>query len=286
MTQPSASRAIAGYETQIGLPLVRRTPTGSKLTREGQLVVEWAQPILSAAQRLRDSVNDLGNVNSSRISIAASMTVAEYLAPHWLRRFKDAHPNAKVSFAVRNSQDVFEGVRQGEYDVGLVESPEPAAKLQETVVGHDRLTVVVDPTHPWANRKNALTIAELANTPLIVREEGSGTRVTLDEFLAPYCPVAPSLELNSNAAVRITAQSGMGPAVLSYLVVQDALRAGDLVAIPVSGLNIMRNFRAVWDGSQRLSGVRAAFVEVAMTNAEMPSLVQKPRPQTSLVDSP
>lgn len=285
MTQPSASRAVSGYEAQIGFPLVRRTPTGSMLTPAGQLVVELAQPVLAAAERLLESVNDLNDVNSSKISVAASMTVAEFLAPHWLRRFKTAHPNAQVSFAVRNSQDVFEGVRQGKYDVGLVESPEPAAKLKETIVGHDRLTVVVDPSHPWAHRENALTLSELASTPLIVREEGSGTRVTLDEFLAPYCPVPPALELSSNAAVRITAQSGMGPAVLSYLVIQDALRSGELVAIPVSGLNIMRSFRAVWDGSQRLSGMRAAFIEIAMINKVSPPRPQNSNPRLSLVGS-
>lgn len=274
MTQPNASRAIAGLEAQNGLSLVQRTPTGSQLTLEGTLVAKWARSVLRTAQRLREGIGALKNENSSKLSIAASMTVAEYLVPQWLSSFKRTHPDVKVSFTVRNSRAVLEGVRRGDSDVGFVESPEPAAKLRETVIGHDRLTVVVHPAHPWAARDNALSIEELSQTPLIVREEGSGTRVTLDNFLAPYKPASPSIELHSNAAVRVGAQAGMGPAVLSYLVAEEALRAGELMAIPVSGLNIIRSFRAVWDDSQRLTGAKAAFANIVTTHDQTTARLQ------------
>ena len=268
MAQPNASRAISNLEVRLGLPLVRRTPRGSDLTSEGAMVVEWSRGTLTAARQLLEGVEALKGENSSQISIGASMTVAEYLIPPWLGQFRRVHPDVKVSFAVHNSQDVFEGVRQGKFDIGFVESPEQAARLKETLVGHDRMTVVVDPKHPWTRRRKPLSVEELAATPLVVREKGSGTRVTLDDFLEPYDPVAPAVELNSNSAVKISVQAGMGPAVLSYLAVQSALRSEELVAVPVTGMNLIRNLRAVWGGSRRLTGLKASLVEIATANVE------------------
>ena len=263
MAQPNASRAISGLEAQLGLILIRRTSRGAELTLEGAQVADRARAVLSSTEILLDGVNSLKNVNSAKLSIAASMTVADHLIPHWLGHFNRSHPEVKVAFAVHNSTDVFAGVRSGQFDIGFVESPEESASLAETIVGHDRMSVVVAPDHPWAKRRVPLSIEELAHTPLVVREEGSGTRVTLDRFLAPYNPVAPLMELQSNAAVRISVRSGIGPAVLSYLAVQEYLRADELVAIPVSGMNLIRNFRAIWNGSLRLSGAKESMVAIA-----------------------
>lgn len=263
MAQPNASRAISGLESQLGLALVRRTPRGAELTLAGAQVADRARAVLSTTELLLAGVSTMKNQNSAKISVAASMTIADHLIPHWLGSFSASHSEVKVTFAVQNSQDVFSGVRSGAFDIGFVESPEESVGLSESIVGHDRMTVVVAPNHPWTRRRTALSIEELANTPLVVREEGSGTRVTLDNFLAPYKPVDPLMELQSNAAVRIGVRTGIGPAVLSYLAVQEALRADELVAIPVTGMNLVRTLRAVWDGSQRITGVRRELVEIA-----------------------
>lgn len=263
MAQPNASRAISALEAQLGLVLVRRTPRGAELTLAGAQIADRARAVLTTTEMLLDSVSSMKNENAAKLSIAASMTVADHLMPLWLGRFSLSHPEVKVAFTVHNSNDVFAGVHSGQFDIGFVESPDDSATLARTIVGHDRMCVVVAPGHAWTKRRAPLSIEELAHTPLVVREEGSGTRLTLDNFLAPYNPVPPLMELQSNVAVRISVRSGIGPAVLSYLAVQESLRADELVAIPVSGMNITRDFRAVWDGSLRLSGAKESMVAIA-----------------------
>lgn len=268
MAQPNASRALATLEKDLGLRLVQRGATGSTLTAAGTETARLARASLDAARVYLDGVEALRGGEGASIAIAASMTIAEYLIPRWLGAFRRAHPQCTVSFAVHNSHDVFEGVRSGAFDIGFVESPEPAGRLNELVVSHDRMTVVVGPEHPWATREAPLTIPELARTPLVVREEGSGTRVTLDDFLAPFGPVPPAVELRSNAAVKISVQAGAGPAVLSYLAVEASLRNGELVAIPVTGLHLVRDLRAVWRGAVRLTGTKASLIETALASAD------------------
>src|SRR5699024_12500709 len=103
---------------------------------------------------------------------------------------------------VRDTAVVCAGGCRGACEVGFVESPTVPPGLHSTTVAVDRLVVTVPPTHPWSRRRTPLSVAELAATPLVVREPGSGTRTTLDLALQEYERAAPLLELGRAAAVR------------------------------------------------------------------------------------
>ncbi|MEU3504755.1 LysR substrate-binding domain-containing protein, partial [Streptomyces hundungensis] len=119
--------------------------------------------------------------------------------------------------------------------------------LDSAVIGHDRLVVVAAPSHPWARRQHPLSPAELAATPLIQREQGSGTRQVLDAALAAHGGLAePLIELSSTTAVKASVVSGAGPSVLSELALGEELAARRLVRIPVEGVRLRRDLRAVW----------------------------------------
>ena len=268
MTQPTASRAIKGLEKNTGLTLLQRTPRGSTLTTEGILVVEWARGTLDAAAQLVAGTQALQSEHKTQINIGASMTVAEYLVPAWLGEFRRRYPHVDVSLQVHNSKDVFELVQRGRIAVGFVETPDIPHGLGSTVIANDRLIVVTDSSHPWAERKGPISIAELAATPLVVREAGSGTRNTLDQFLRDFNPAPPSLELGSNSAVRVSVSAGTAPAVLSELAVESALSTGQLMAIPVEGMNLARELRAVWRTPRITSGPALDLVQIAISSSE------------------
>ena len=265
MAQPNASRSLARLERRLGLTLLQRSPSGSILTTEGSLVVQWARDVLDAAERLRTGAAALVGERSSQLTLAASMTVAEHLVPTWLAAYHRAHPDVTVRVEVHNSYDVFDLVRGGGCELGFVESPEEPRGLHSTVVANDRLVLVVAPGHPWTRRRRPLTATELAATPLIVREPGSGTRLTLESLLEQLglATVGPALELSSNAAIRGSVAAGVAPAVLSDLAVAEALRGGDLVTIPVEGVDLRRPLRAVWRPPRRITGPAGDLVTLA-----------------------
>nr|WP_269451985.1 LysR substrate-binding domain-containing protein [Tessaracoccus coleopterorum] len=99
---------------------------------------------------------------------------------------------------------------------------------------------------------------------MIVRETGSGTRLTLDDALRAWDPVSPALELGSNAAVMAGARVGGEPAVLSELAVASSVMRGELVVVPVTGLTLDRELRAVWRG-RRPTAAAAALLAAART---------------------
>ena len=251
MAQPNASRALADLERRLGLALVRRSPTGSQLTTEGAVVVQWAREVIDAVDHLTFGVDALRSERQSELEVSASMTVAEYLMPRWLAEFRRRRPQVRVDLQVQNSYEVMEQVRDDRVGLGFVECPSVARGLRSAIVGRDRLVVVVASGHPWARRRRPLLAAELADTPLIVRERGSGTRMTLERLLTGHEMAPPALELGSNAAVKISVAAGVAPAVLSALAVEAAIDSGELRSVPVADLRLDRLLRAVWS-PQRL----------------------------------
>jgi DNA-binding transcriptional LysR family regulator len=260
IAQPNASRSLRRLERQLGLSLVVRGPTGSRLTPQGAVVVHWAREAVEACDRLVTGAKALAAESNASLAIAASMTVAEYLVPRWLSDFRGRATEVRVNLDVCNSREVFERIGRDECDLGFVESPTVPKGLRWTVIGGDELLVVVAPSHPWARRRRPLTADELAATPLVVREPGSGTRTSLEHHLTGRAMVEPAVELGSNAAVKVMARSGSAPAVLSRLAVSEVLESGELVAVPVEGLRLARRLRAVWRGD--LAGPAADFLSV------------------------
>ncbi|MFC9929359.1 LysR family transcriptional regulator [Streptomyces sp. NPDC127190] len=252
ITQPAASSRIRSMERQLGVALVDRSPRGSRLTDAGALVTDWAGRVVEAAAAFDAGARALRDRRDSRLRVAASMTIAEYLLPGWLLALHAERPDTAVSLLAGNSAKVAELLLAGEADLGFVEGLTVPSGLDSTVIAHDRLIVVTAPGHPWARRRRPLTARELAETPLILRERGSGTRQVLDAALGG--PARPLIELSSTTAVKASAVSGAGPSVLSELVVKEELAMRRLVSIPVEGVALRRDLRAVWPTGHRPAG--------------------------------
>ncbi|MFI5620140.1 LysR family transcriptional regulator [Streptomyces sp. NPDC051567] len=255
ITQPAASSRIRAMETRLGVALVDRSPRGSTLTAEGALVTDWARRVVEAAEAFDAGAQALRGRRDSRLRVAASMTIAEYLLPGWLIALRGQRPGTAVSLHAGNSAAVAGQVLAHAADLGFVEGLTVPEGLDSAVIAQDRLVVAVAPAHPWARRSRGVQADELAATPLILREWGSGTRQVLGAALAGYGGLAePLLELASTTAVKAAALSGAGPCVLSELAVGDELAARRLVAVPVAGVALDRELRAVWPAGCRPAG--------------------------------
>ncbi|MFJ6667126.1 MULTISPECIES: LysR family transcriptional regulator [unclassified Streptomyces] len=252
ITQPAASSRVRSMERQLGVALVDRSPRGSRLTDAGVLVTDWARRVVEAAAAFDAGARALRDRRDSRLRVAASMTIAEYLLPGWLLALHAERPDTAVSLLAGNSARVAELLLSGEADLGFVEGLSVPAGLDAVVIGHDRLIVVTAPGHPWARRRRPLSPQELGETPLILRERGSGTRQVLDAALGGLA--RPLIELSSTTAVKASAVSGAGPSVLSELAVREELALRRLVAVPVEGVSLRRDLRAVWPKGHRPTG--------------------------------
>ncbi|MDX6212039.1 MAG: hypothetical protein QOF82_1126 [Frankiales bacterium] len=266
ISQPAVSARVKSMERLVGFPLVSRSARGSTLTAEGALLAGWAREVLHAADILDAGIASLRQDRQTRLRVAASLTVAEYLLPRWLVRLAASHPDTAVQLSAMNSAEVAVEVLNGGVDLGFVEGPRVPAGLDSQVVGRDRLVVVVPPAHPWARLRRPLDPVTLAHTRLVQREPLSGTRTALELALRSSAPLAtPLLELSSSSAVRGAVAAGAGPAVLSDLAVRDDVAAGRVVAVPVRDLDLTRSLRAVWPRGQRPTGSARDLLTITRT---------------------
>ncbi len=261
VSQPAVSSRIRTIERLVGFAVVERTARGSALTARGALLAEWAQTVVHAATVLDAGIAALRTDARARLRLAASLTVAEYLLPVWLARWRAEHPDVEISLAGVNSAEAARLVLAGEADLGFTEGPTAPARLSSRVIGRDRLVVVAAPDHPWVRRRRPVGVAELARTPLVAREPASGTRIAFEAALrsatqdVQLSPAPPVLELSTTSAVRGAAAAGAAPAVISDLAARDDIAAGRLVEIAVPGLDLGRELRAVWPRGGRPTGL-------------------------------
>jgi DNA-binding transcriptional LysR family regulator len=272
LSQQAVSARMRALEGRLGLVLFLRSHRGSDLTPEGLMVAGWATDLLEAAATLESSIDALRGDAGRNLKIASSLTIAEHLLPRWLTEMRAAEHGTPrqttISLTATNSQGVIDLVRAGTHSLGFIETPDVPKDLLSRTVASDELVVVVGVSHPWARRRNGITAAELAATPLMVREAGSGTRRALDRALSELpeaLPMArPVAELPTTSSILSTVVSGSVPAVVSILAAREGIAAGRLIRVPVSHLRVVRPLTAVWLRSNaQFSGAAHDLLRIA-----------------------
>ena len=266
LSQQAVSSRVRGVEHGLGVEIFVRSPAGVEPTENGRLLLEWASALVDRAGEFVAGVDTLVGNRYATLVVAASMTVAEYLVPGWLTTLT-TRIGTRISVRPMNSAEVIETVRSGDADLGFIESPGETADLDAALVATDELYVVAAPGHPWA-QTGTVSAREVASTPLIQREPGSGTRVTFENALAELGlrPVDPLIELRSVTAIRSSVLTSNGATVLSRLSISDDIAAGRLKRIEVDGVSMIRPLRAVWSSHITVRGPARELLEVALAS--------------------
>lgn len=267
VTQPAASMRLRALERLLQIPLLDRSTKGAQLTAAGMATAEWAAAILGDMRTLLAGAAALRTDRRSQVRLAASHTVAEYLVPRWLRLLAAEAPTAKVSLEMGNTAYVSNLVARGKVDLGFIEGPRPPGQLRSRELLADELVIVVAAGHPWSKRRRPISAHQLAGTPLLLREPGSGTREVLVDALGAHGlgPTA-AMELGSTTAIKAAATSGAAPTVVSALAVRAELRAGQLVAINCDDLHLGRKIRAIWTPGRPHPPAVARLLAIAARN--------------------
>ena len=234
MTQPAVTFQIRQLEDHFNTRLFDRTHNRISLTAAGEQVLRFADRIFEIYAEMENSIRDLTGEISGALTIGASTTIAEYMLPTLLGDFKEKYPEVTIHLKVANSDGIVSLVESNAIDLGVVESSVANKNLVVEVCKRDHLLGIVPPGHPLA-KETSVKFARLLEYPFICREEGSGTRGVIGEYLdqLPECEGAlkVAMELGSPEAVKGAVEAGMGVSVVSRATIQKELRLGTLVAL-------------------------------------------------------
>jgi DNA-binding transcriptional LysR family regulator len=223
MTQPAVTFQVRQIEEYFNTRLFDRTHNKVNLTPAGERVSEFAERIFDLYSEMENSVRDLTGEISGALTIGASTTIAEYMLPALLGEFKNRYPDINLRLKVSNSEGIVSMVEHNVIDLGVVESPVGNKNLIVEVCHDDQLVVVAAPDHALVKRGGKVKASDIVSHPFVSREEGSGTRDAIMQYLADAKVSAAdmnfSLELGSPEAIKGAVEAGMGITILVTLFV-------------------------------------------------------------------
>jgi len=263
LTQPSVSGHIRALEEILGVRLFDRSGKDVTPTSAGEVLYPFARQILRLnLQAEREIAMFLGQEKGS-LDLGGSNVPGQYILPGVIGRFKAERPNIKVILRISDTATIVASVANGELELGLVGAVVPKKGISFEPCFHDDMILVVPPGHRFADR-GQVSIDDIASEPFVLREKGSGTRLTMERALRAAGNLQISdlqivTEMGSAEAIRQAVRAGLGCSIISRRVVTDDLEHGLLYASVLEGVQLGRQFYLIWHNQRSLSPLALAF---------------------------
>jgi DNA-binding transcriptional LysR family regulator len=269
MTQAAVSQRIQAVERALGVSLFRRHGGRVFLTEAGQRLHEYAQRIFALHREAQEEIAGRKMPITGELCVGASTIPGEHFLPAILSIFRQRWPGIQVRVRIGDSLGVIHQVEQGQVHLGLVGRKTDSPHLEFRHFATDHMVLVVPANHAWHRRKQ-VSLKQLCQQPLILREAGSGLRYCFEKELTrqgrSLRDLRIALELGSNEAIKEAILRGLGAAVLSIYAVEKEVRSGQLHAMKVTDLHCDREMFVVWDRRRALSAPSSIFRSFLETN--------------------
>ena len=267
LSQPAVTKIIQSLEREIGLELIERHGRRIVLTYAGHILQNYARRMFALEREMEEALSMLRDVESGEIKLAANTTTGVYYLPPIVSRYRNRYPQVMLYITILNSSEIIEQTLNWTLDFGLVEG-DPATLpqgLHVEVFAQDELVLVVSPSHRWS-KLTEIYPETLRERELLLREQGSGIREVIEHALMLHgVQVQPLFTLPDNEAIKQMVISGIGTAIVSALTVQRELVNGDLVRIPIAGINLRPQLSLVRRTDKQLSQAAQAFCSLLKT---------------------
>jgi DNA-binding transcriptional LysR family regulator len=271
LTQPAVSLQIKSLEEEYGTQLLHRQGREITPTECGRIVYAYACQITNLYDRSRLQLQEIKEAVSGSLLVGASSGPGEHLLPLLLGQFKAQHPGVAIALRVGDSSEILEHVLMRRLELGFVGSMARDRHLQFVPFLHDELVLVVHPGHALAGRKS-IPHEELLQVPLLLQQRGSGARTVLGEELSRYDIECGKLnvvmELGLQESTKAAVRSKLGATIISRLGALEELGRGDLVEVPIEGIQFQRQYYVTYLKTSPLTNLATAFLEFALQGAE------------------
>lgn len=249
ISQPTISTHIRLLEEELDSSLITRTPKSFEITPRGWELYDCAQNIL----KLRDDMVDRWNGGGAKvIRMGVSTIPSAYILPEVLPDF--GKQQGDVSFVVNqgDSRDIIEAVHRGSYDLGLVGMKTDDEILEFQQFYQDRMVLITPVTQRFQDMKEQgqVPLKELLAEPFILREQGSGSRRSVERFLEGMGISEEDLfvaaRMNDQESIKNLVAGGLGVSIISQKAVQNAVDAGRLLQFELPGELAARQFYLIY----------------------------------------
>ncbi len=231
MTQPAVTFQVRQLEEHFNTRLFDRTHNRVALTEAGRKAYEYAEDIFERYAEMENSIKELTGDVSGILTLGASTTIAEYMLPNLLSGFTKQYPDIQLRLKVSNTEGIVSMIENSMIDLGIVEGPVTNKNLLVERCREDHLVGIVPVEHELSDR-TSITMEELMHYPFICREEGSGTRDVILDYMGKQGldknNLNISLELGSPESIKGAVEAGMGVSIVSNVTIEKELQLSSL----------------------------------------------------------
>jgi len=250
LTQPALTKNIKNAEDCLGSKVVQRSSLGVSMTPEGKILFDYARRVVKLRDEARERILALSKDTGGNIYLSASTIPATYILPRALSDFNKTNADIHIYIKTADSEEAMNMVLDNEVEMGVIGKKPLNKKLAAETLWKDRLALVASRNHAWCKKKS-VTLPELLNELLVIREKGSATRELFESCLKKSKSISLAQfnicgELGSSEAIKEAVIAGWGVSVISIHAVSRELSQGLLCEIPIQGLTMERNFYLIY----------------------------------------
>ena len=254
MTQPALSIQLKNFQNQFDIPLTEVIGKQLYVTDFGKSIAEIAENVIREADAIKYKTKEYSDLLAGKLRISSAST-GKYVIPYFLSGFQKKYPAIDIILDVSNKTTVVQNLKDNEIDFALVSVVPEGLDIEEELLLENKIFKV--------SNKNVST----KKSPLIFREDGSATRMAMDEYFKKVRE-RKSIKLTSNEAVKQAVIAGLGNSLIPLIGIKNELSNGELHIVPAKGLPIVTNWRLVWLKKKKLSPIAQTYLDFLRENKE------------------
>lgn len=264
LTQPTVSGHVQSLEEELGMQLLDRLGREVVPTKAGKVLYEYARRMTALRDESRQALDQIMGLMKGEVVLGGSTIPGEYLLPGIIGKFREKYPEISAVLKIGDTTDIIDMVLAGECEIGVVGSRVDDNRLEYIEFVKDELVLIAGNKYPFP-KKNEITAKELGSVPFIMRERGSGSRMTIEKRLSEMGVELSGInivaEMGSTEAVKQAVKAGLGVSLVSSFAVSEDVRHKTLKKIPFKGKRFLRNFYIVSHRVRTMSPIGRAFLE-------------------------
>ena len=254
MTQPALSIQLKNFQNQFDIPLTEVIGKQLYVTDFGKSIAEIAENVIQEADAIKYKTKEYSDLLAGKLRISSAST-GKYVIPYFLSGFQKRYPGIDIILDVSNKTTVVQNLKDNEVDFALVSVVPEGIDIEEELLLGNKIFKV--------SNKNIST----KESPLIFREDGSATRMAMDQYYKKV-KERKSIKLTSNEAVKQAVIAGLGNSLIPLIGIKNELNNGELHIIPSKGLPIVTSWRLIWLKKKKLSPIALTYLDFLRENKE------------------
>lgn len=268
LTQPTVSDHVRSLEEELNCKLFDRLSRKIIPTKEAGVLIGRASEIIEKVEGIQGLLGEFRKELAGYLIIGASTIPATYILPGLTASYRKKHPGVFFEIVVSDSRGIIDKVAGHDLLVGAVGAKLDNGQVHYSPFLDDELIAIASPSF---TKNRSLSLSEIAALPMVMREQGSGTRREFEKILVKGGIDPQQLSIvglfGSTDAIKQAVKEGMGISIISRRAVRDELKCNILREIKIKNADMKRQFFIVTHRKRTLPHIYRSFLGYLLPSA-------------------